>query len=121
MYARVPQRQTGVRRRLSSVEAAGPAAASQVYLTALDATSDAVLVINRAGFITYANRAAETLLNADAREVRESVDDLEGKHILAFAAIASPDLRRVLRTLRKHRYFCGTLALQLGSAPNAQR
>jgi signal transduction histidine kinase len=130
MYARVPQRQTGVRRRLSSVEAAGPAAASQIYLTALDATSDAVLVINRTGFITYANRAAETLLLGhghghghdarDARDTRESID-LDGRHILGFAAIEPRDVRRMLNALRKHRSFVGTLTVQLGGVPNNQR
>lgn len=110
MYVRVPQRQTGVRRRLSSVEAAGPAAASQIYLTALDITTDAVLVINRAGFITYANRAAENLFISDARD-----EELEGRHIFGFAAIEARDVRRVLAALRKQRTFGGTLTAQLGS------
>jgi PAS domain-containing protein len=104
--------QTGVRRRILTPDAAtgAPSSLPQAYRAALDVTSDAVVICNEGGFISYANRAGKTLLGES---------DVEGRCLSGLAWVGPSEQRTLLRALRKQRAWSGTLHVRIGSSVRA--
>jgi len=104
-------RQTGVRRKLHLPEPGESTSAPvQACVAALDATSDAVIILDRAGVVTYLNRACQVLLareRADQRTV--------GRHVLGLVCLDSTAVRDVLRALGKDSVWNGSLQVELGT------
>ncbi|HKU41688.1 MAG TPA: PAS domain-containing protein [Polyangiales bacterium] len=90
-----------MRRRPSSL--AGKTLSASTYLAALGASSDGVLMLDRAGVIVYANPAAEAFF-AD--------DGLAGKHFARLATLDRRVLTGIWRALRRSRRWTGRLCLR---------
>lgn len=97
-----PRASAVVRRRPATFtrEALSPAA----YMAALDAASDGVLLINRAGLVLYANRAAEEFFsNANG-------NCLSGTFFAEVAPLERRKLYSIWRELRRVRFWHGPLS-----------
>jgi PAS domain-containing protein len=96
---RYDPRSSSVRRRPATFtrEALSPAA----YMTALDATSDGVVLLNRAGLVVYANRAAEEFF---------SNVGLSGVFFADVVSLERRKLTAIWRELHRARWWHGQLS-----------
>jgi nitrogen-specific signal transduction histidine kinase len=81
--------------------------ALNAYVAALDVTTEAVMIIDRASIVLYANAAAEALFGADS---------LVGRRLLSLYPLERRALRSILSDLQKKSVWRSNLRLQTGSA-----
>ena len=103
MHSYAPyQANSNVRRRNITFDGLQPAAALNAYVAALDVTTEAVMIVDRASIVVYANAAAETLFGRGS---------LVGRRILSVYAVSRPALRKILSELRRKHVWRGNLPL----------
>jgi two-component system, cell cycle sensor histidine kinase and response regulator CckA len=90
------ERATWMRRRERQAVRPQPAATSAAYVTALEAVSDPVLIVDRTGIVLYANPALESALGA-------APASFLGQHWSSVAPGETITLRRVLQALAAKR------------------
>ena len=119
-------RQTGVRRKIAITDAgessarprdareghepASTAAPLQACVAALDASTEAVLILDRTGVVQYVNRACMTLLARERSDQR-----IVGRHALGLVCLDGAAIKNILRALRHAQVWNGTLQVELGT------
>jgi hypothetical protein len=97
----VTRRASGFHRRVDGSRSPSPASAAlNTYISALDVTTDAVLICNRAGSVVYVNAACAELLG-------DEVASLVGRDVRSLFPIDSRGLRDILSALQKRSAWRG--------------
>jgi nitrogen-specific signal transduction histidine kinase len=108
MHSYAPyQARSSVRRRSITFDGLQPAVALNAYVAALDVTTEAVMIIDRASIVLYANAAAEALFGAGS---------LVGRRLLSLYPLERRALRSILSELQKKGVWRSNLRPQTGSA-----
>jgi nitrogen-specific signal transduction histidine kinase len=107
MHSYAPYQARSVRRRSITFDGLQPASALNAYVAALDVTTEAVTIVDRAGTVVYANAAAETLFGRG---------NLVGRRLKSLYPIERPALRAILRELKKNTVWRGRLPLLIDDA-----
>jgi nitrogen-specific signal transduction histidine kinase len=102
------RRASGIHRR---VDVTPPSAASNTYIAALDVTTDAVLICNRAGIVVYVNTACAELLG-------DQVEVLIGHDVRSLFPVDSRGLRDIVGALQKRSAWHGRVPARPGSEAN---
>jgi signal transduction histidine kinase len=108
MHSYAPyQARSSIRRRSITFDGLQPAVALNAYVAALDVTTEAVMIIDRASLVLYANAAAEALFGGGS---------LVGRRLLSLYPLERRALRNIVSELQKTSAWRSTLCLRMGSA-----